>query len=228
MKKLFRSLSTFAAFLALTIGVGYSLFHGSDMVEAKADYGDIVTHSFSSSIPSGWDLSQAQYGFDGSKGAQFTNASFTNKNLDISYFSNLYFDQISVTASTNGTASNTKIAVKIGGENFDVIKTLTSQNQTTYVFEDVAKQGDIVITIATTNTNKSTYIKEIITREGAGEPTLTLSQDNITIRPNSVAMVTATPTLFTPTSYVWTENDPLDLIVLEGTNTDTLSISSNS
>lgn len=42
MRKLLKSLSTLTAFLALTLGVGYSLTQSNDMVGAKAVSGDIV------------------------------------------------------------------------------------------------------------------------------------------------------------------------------------------
>ncbi len=152
-----RGLLGFFATLALTIGIGVSL-SSNNVHKAKAQS---TTHSFKSSIPSGWTLSFDQSGFDDTRGAQFLNKSFTS--MTLTYASTDSFSGVDITSATNGTANKTKIKVHIGNEQLGVEQTLTQATNKEYSFSGSTLSGNIVITISTTNTDKSTYVLQVVT-----------------------------------------------------------------
>lgn len=201
MKKTTKIISTLIAGLALMIGVAVSGgIIGNSYVadEVHSAQGDVTVHSFQTKLADGWVSSLTPTSYEiasPSRGMQFTNSTINPNGLSLTYDSNLYFDQITVTAATNGTFSNTNISISVGGNNFDTSKTLTASVLTIYTFQvNTAIQGAIIVKVSTTNTNKSTYIKEITTREGVGA-TGTISIANSEERIQLGNSVVITPTL---------------------------------
>lgn len=217
MKKILKKILAPFSIFAMIIGVGIALQTDNNPIVSRAAAGDVTTHSFKSSIPSGWTPSVTQNGFDTTRGAQFTNASIKN-GLTITYANEGTFDQVSVTAATNGTASNTKITIDIGGDVFDSVKTLTATGNTKYTFEAPALTGQLKILVSTTNTSKSTYISEVTTREvqvAAGSITFVNSEEVFKVGDE----ITLSPTL---------EGDGVLSASIEDTSVASLNIVGNS
>ena len=197
MTKLFKKI--FVPLSIFTMVMGLGLINNPPIskpaITANAASGDVVTHSFLSSVANGWSLSRTQDGFESTgsaRGMQFLNKNFST--LTLTYASTLAFDQVSVTAATNGTASKTNISISVGGVAFDATKTLSATTLTTYTFDSNPLQGDIIVSITTTNTDKSTYIKEIKTREGVSA-TGTISVTSTSERVLNGNSLVITPTL---------------------------------
>lgn len=110
MKKFLKIFFVLFSIFAMVIGAGISVETTDAMVVVNAAQGDVTTHSFLTSIPSGWTTTIApQKTFDSSRGAQFLNKSIGNTGVALNYATDLIIDQVIITAATNGSYDNTSI-----------------------------------------------------------------------------------------------------------------------
>lgn len=307
MKTSLQKLMAFLTMLSFAFCTFSSVSNYDSSIKANAAEPVEISYSFLSSIPEGWTSSRTPDGYEStgnSRGAQYLNKNFSS--LTLSYSSTLTYDLVSITVATNGTASKTQISVNVGGVALGTSQTLTATAATKYTFSGDPLQGNIVITISTTNTDKSTYIKATTLREGAAAtgtisinnsserlmlgnslvitpslggigtlsasindgtiaslstsattvtitpikiglaeitisyggsnvalqlevyvPSISLSSSSLKLLPEQVTNITATPQDFTPTSYLWTKEDPSGVISLSNTTSATVTITAS-
>lgn len=164
--------------LALTACIGLLSTSAVSNVVLAAD-GDETSHSYASSIPSGWTLSKAQEStFDETRGAQWLRNGSSGDTVVLTYTPSVATKKVVITASTNNSTENaTSLDVKIGGVALGSSQFLTKSSvNLAYTFEGEALTGTISITytflITAATGGNSIWVKNIVTTEGFIDPAL--------------------------------------------------------
>jgi predicted heme/steroid binding protein len=122
-----------------------------------------TTYDFTTSVPSGWEVSPKQQGFD-DRGIQLTAAT----TLTLKGVSNV--TNVTIVASSNTESSSSySLTVNVGSAQFGSTIDVPKVTNETYAFPGGPADGDLVVTVAKSG-KKSLYIKSITIEGDVPEP----------------------------------------------------------